>query len=524
MIVGDRSIVCVDWDERSLRVLDAVFGRGSLKVRKAIHVPLPQGMNSRDPAELGTFLRRTLAEHRIRTRRAMVDVPRQDAVFTLMPLPQGTVAEIAAMVHVQAAKELPFAKEQAVVDFAVTGEQKQGMCEVWVAAVRTAVVDRYRQVVTSAGLKLERVGLRPYANMAALSREQAPGGRTLMVDIGPSMTEIDVIADGRLVYSRAASVSIPEEGWSTRPAEAAAAEPVAAEPAYGEDTIPLLDEAGPLPSPMEALLIEVSRTIEAYRATAPGVAINQIVLAGSVPLDAKVVERFEARFGAPARVYEVPAAVGWRRATEASTAPFSAAVGLALSSVGEGVGYFDFLHPKEPESVERERKRQRPFLVAAIALFVLMAGVFGYQPIRHRKVEIQDLKQKIKYANSDSKARKELFDQLADVQAWRAKNLIWIDKLKRLAEVFPSNKEGYITRLECNEKGVALQPSVSVDMVTNNPMVATAIVDKVADIKGPEGKPLYRAKPGSKMDDSQLDDYPVKDRVLIELEAVQQGS
>ena len=512
MIVGDRGIVCVDWDERSLRVLDAVFGRGSLKVRKAVHVPLPQGMNSRDPAELGTFLRRTLAEHRIRTRRAIVDVPRQDAVFTLMPLPQGTVTEIAAMVHVQAAKELPFAKEQAVVDFAITGEQKQGMCEVWVAAVRTAVVDRYRQVVTSAGLKLERIGLRPYANMAALNREQAPGGRTLMVDIGPSMTEIDVIADGRLVYTRAASVSIPEEGWSTRPAEAAAAEP-----ADGEDTIPLLDETGPLPSPMEALLIEVSRTIEAYRATAPGMAINQIVLAGSVPLDAKVVERFEARFGAPARIYEVPAEVGWRRAADASTAAFSAAVGLALSSVGEGIAYFDFLHPKEPETVERERKRQRPVLVAAIALFVLVAGVFAYQPIRQRKVEIQDLKSKIRDANRDSKARKELLDQLADVQAWQAKNVIWIDKLKRLSEVFPENKKGYITRLVCNEKG-----TVNVELVTKDFMVATAIVHKLAEIKDSKGKPLYGAKP-DKMVDSQLDDYPLKDGVSIVLEELQKG-
>jgi len=511
-MIGERNILCIDWDERSLRVLDGQIRRTGLRVRHAVHVPLPEELSARDPVEMGEFLRKTLAEHRIRTRRAIVDVPRQDAVFTLMPLPHGTMEEMASMVQVQAAKELPFARDQAVVDFAVAGAAKEGMSEVWMAAVRTAVVDWYQQVAAGAGLRLERIGLRPYANLAALGGSYPAEGRTLMVDIGPAMTEINVVVDGRLAYSRAASVSIPPEGLH------AAAPKAAAETRESEGTIPLLDDSAPRPGPMEALLIEVSRTIEAYRATSPGAAINRVVLAGAVPLDARVIERFERRFGAPAQIYEAPAAIAWRRSGEMTTAAFSAVVGLALTGTGEGIAYFDFLHPKEPEAAGRGRKRQRPILVATIAVFVATAGMLAYQPIRSRKVQIESLSRRISEANQDAKARKELLDQLADAQDWQTKNIIWIDRVKQLAEVFPSNQEGYVTRLECSEKG-----TISAEMLTKDVTVVTRIVDGVAELKGPDGQSLYRAHPG-KMEESRLGDYPVRDRVVIEMEGVGGGS
>ncbi|HSW44316.1 MAG TPA: pilus assembly protein PilM [Phycisphaerae bacterium] len=513
MIVGDRNILCIDWDERSLRALEARDRRGGLRVYKAVQVPLPEGMNSRDPVEMGEFLRQSLAEHRIRTRRAIVDVPRQDAVFTLMSLPRSTPEELAAMVHVQAAKELPFAKDQAVVDFAVCGEQKEGMCDVWMAGVRTAVVDRYQQVVTGAGLKLERIGLRPYANVAALNAAGPSEGRTLMVDIGPSLTEINVVVDGRLVYSRAASVSVPPGGLHVQPVQA-----VPGEAAGSEGTIPLLDESVPRPGPMESLLIEVSRTVEAYRAAAPGSVINRVVLAGTVPLDAQVIDRIERRLGAPTVVFEAPASVAWRRSKEVSGAPFSAVFGLALSSAGEELSHFDFLHPKEPEAAQRVRQRQRPILVVTIAMFVTAASVLAYQPIRSRKAQIETLKKKISFANSDAKARKELLAQLADVQAWQARNFIWIDRLKELSEVFPPTNEAYISRLDCNEKG-----TINMELFTRDELVATKIVDRVAnDLKDADKKPLYRAHPG-RMESSKLNDYPNKDRVIIEMELPAEG-
>ena len=510
-ILGDRNTLCIDWDERSLRIADARLSRSSVRIRKVVHVPVPDEVSVRDPASLGPFLRRTLAEHRIRTRRAIVDVPRQDAVLNLTPLPPGNTDELAQMVDVQAAKELPFAKDQAVIDFALAGERQGGMCDVWVAAVRTAVVDRYRQTIANAGLRLERIGLRPYANLAALDPNRIVGGQTLVVDIGPFMTEIDVIREGWLAYSRAASVSIPLKGldaWSEEP-------PAEPNPVGGGGTIPLIDDHVPRPGPMEVLLIEVSRTIEAYRATAPGSTIDRIVLAGMGSIGQEVVERFEERFSAPTVIYDAPASIGWRSSQEDSAAPFSAAIGLALSSLIESKSRFDFLHPKEPGAGQRVRQRQKPVLVATVALFVAAAGVLAYHPIRLKKMEIDRLEKRVEYMNQDHDARQELLDQLADAEAWYAKNVIWIDQLKLLSDVFPSNTKCYITKVEFfTEKG-----KITIDLLAKDNEVATHIVDQVVAIQDKDGNSVFRARPG-KGTDSSDPDYPVKDQVFIELEAL----
>jgi len=508
--LGERNILGVDWDERSLRIIDARIGRSKIRIRKAVHVPVPAEVSIRDPAAMGTFLKRALAEHRIRTRRAMVDIPRQDGVLNLMPLPFGSMDELAQMVDVQATKELPFAKDQAVIDFAVANKHSGGMCDVWVAAVRTAVVDRYRQTMANAGLKLERIGLRPYANLAALEPARIADGQTLFVDIGPAMTEIDVISKGRLAFSRAASVSVPAEGLEKLPATS----PREFETSAAEGTIPLIDDRLPRPGPMELLLIEVSRTIEAYRATAPGATVDRIILAGTGSVSREVVDKFEARFSVLTSIYEAPASLGWRPGRERSVASFSAAVGLALGKLCEKEECFDLLHPKEPEAGQRIRQRQRPILVATVALFVAAAGVLAYHPFRVKKAEISRLKQLVDFENQDKDARKEMLDQAADAQDWHAKNVIWIDQLKLLSEVFPSNQDCYITKVDITDSG-----KITIELAAKNNDIATTIVQKVAAIEDKKGKPVFRAKPG-KDTDRPDPDYPVSDEVVIELEAL----
>lgn len=509
-MIGERNILCIDWDERALRIVEAIFRRAAVRIRKAVQVPIGEDVNVRDPVSMGAFLKRTLGEHRLRTRRAIIDVPRQDAMLNLMSLPSGSADEMAAMVHVQAAKELPFAKDQAVIDFAVTpGEAQGGLKEVWVAAVRTAVVDRYRQAVVNAGLRLERIGLRPYANVTALPVDDLGDGRVLLVDVGPSMTEINVIEQRHLVFSRAASVSIPVSGLApTEPS------PRMPRRSLGEDdAIPVIDDAPARMSPMEGLMIEVSRTVEAYRASVPGATIDAIVLAGQGGLDEHVVQRFQARFGAATRIYTPPAELRWEKGADVSPVPFCAAIGLALSNVAEGQLHFDFLHPKEPEAGERLRRRQRPIMVATVAAFVAAAGVLAYRPIQVRQQEVTRLKALKEFENQDQEARELLLAQVADLEAWEDANVIWIDKLAQLAEVLPSNQQAYITKLNFTRKG-----EIIMEVVSKDEEVASEIVEAVARITDSQGRPIFHARPG-KAGASRVEGYPVEDEVEIQLAA-----
>jgi type IV pilus assembly protein PilM len=463
----------VDWDERSIRVVEASLARSSVRLRKAVHVPLPPGVNPRDPAAMGEFMSRTLREHRIRTRRVLVPIPRQDVILNLLSLPPGTGDEMAAMVHGQVVKELPFSKDQAVIDFAVTREEGAKTCEVWVAAIRTHIIDYYRQTIEEAGLSLERIGLRPYANQAAVVEGGDVAGRTVLVDIGPSMTEINILRDTRLVYSRAASVSV------------AAAETGGVEelPAPGDQTIPLADDFLPKQGPLDALLIEVSRTIQAYRATDPGARIDRIVLSGSGGVDERVREAFARRFGTPTKLFECPKSLQWNRVTEASAAPFMTVIGVALTNLAAETARFDFLHPKEPEAEKKERARKIPMAAAVVALFLAAGGVFAIQTLRIKQGKVDEVAARRKTLEAKYKERTPLLDKYKDVNDWKTDSAIWVDQIKLLADSFVPNKQAYITRFSANERG-----EISIELATADTSVCAKLADTIRQISTKDEK------------------------------------
>jgi Tfp pilus assembly PilM family ATPase len=487
--IGEGDILCIDWDERSLRILEAGASRSGVKVRTAVRVPMTA--KPTDPAAMGELLRKTLAEHRVRARRAIVNIPRQDALLNLLSLPKGTQDELAAMVHIQIAKDLPFAKDQTVIDFAVSpAKGEDATLDVWVAAVRNSIIDYYRQAITAAGLRLERVGLRPYANMAAINAGVEQTGRTLVVDIGPSMTEIDVIRDGRLAYSRSATVGAVE----------------------GELTV----EGS---AAMDDLLVEVNRTLGAYRSTDSGAKIDRIILAGTATIDDSVLGAFQERFGAPAQVFSTPPNLKWRD-QDAGAAPFSSAIGLALSSVTENLYYFNLLAPKEPESERRERIRQVPYKAAIIVGLCALGAIAAYYPLHQRKAEIATIQRDIDQLNSDKADRDELAKLLGDLEDWQRQNNYWIDHLLRIAEVFPSTKDVYMTKVDFKESGEIVLEVQATDMFQAGNIVQAVRQIKEKDAKG-KLQPLYTARVGGAAEANDPK-YAVTDHVIIQIKSMAQ--
>lgn len=438
----DRSMLCIDWDERSLRVIEAAFSRTGVRLRKAVHVPLGPGVNVHDPASMGDFLNRTLREHRIRSKKALIDVPRQDVILNLITLPKGTRDELAAMVHVQVAKELPFSKDQAAIDFAVVPGNGGTSCDLWVAAVRSHVIEYYEQTLEAAGLAAERIGLRSYASQAAVIEGGDVAGRTVLVDIGPSMTEISVIRDARLVYTRAAQVAVmaePHHAEERRPSP--------------DQTIPPADDSLPKQGPLDALLIEVSRTIQAYRASDAGARIDRIILSGTGGADERVRASFESRFGSPTKIFDAPPAVNWKRIADVSAAPFVAAIGLTYNHLANETERFDFLHPKEPEAERKERAKRRPLVALTVALFLAAGVVLAVQMLRKEQKEIDGIVAERQKIERQAKEYADLQKKHSDINEWMRKNVVWIDKLKLVAENFVSNEKGYITDLQIKDPG-----------------------------------------------------------------------
>jgi len=502
---GDKRLLTLDWDAEALRIVHVRIKRGDVRILQALLVPWTSDVDTASPHSIGAFIRRVLDQQRIRSARAIVDIPRDQAVVHTLHLPSSDPEELPSMVHFQIVKELPYALDEAVVDFVVEGEVEvdatgESTTPVLVAAVRNEVIAHYQSIIEAAGLTLERIGLRPHANLLALGRSttQVANGRTLYVDVGPNLTEIDVIRHGQLVFSRAASVSVPV---------------VVAEGQLGDG------EVSPADGAIGQLLVEVTRSIEAYRASDPGAAIDRAVIGGSCGIEPGLAEAMKERFGFRASLYAPAGETAPSEAQAAGMTGFSATLGLALGQVNERMAYFDFLNPKRPEEVERARRRKVPMTAIVVLLFVSAAAVLYYQVAWPIKRDVRKLRDKINTEKKWAKDFGEFQGQLDVAETWAARDEIWLDELMRVVQVLPDHRDAYMDKITMNTGRIQLDLRVSQAAVKDALIERLKTLTLDSEVEGVEGdeskkKPRYRLETG---DFSSGGDPPFKFRGPVTL-------
>lgn len=505
---GSRRVACLDWDTRKLRMVLAVIAKNGVRIGGAAEVPVPADVDVAQAAAFGGFLRSALRSKGMNVDRVIMDVPRQDAVLNPLTLPATADSELASMVRFQVGKELPFSMDQAAVDFAVLrrGEGERGGVDVLVAAIRNHVVEYYKAVAETAGLGIERLGLRPYANAVAITREAAhQTGRVVVIDVGPMMTEIDVIRDGRLVFSRAAAVAVrlPQ----------AAGEAETARPAADHAVIPFREQTERGPSFIDELLVEVTRTLAAYRAADPAATIDRMIVAGSCGIENELSEAMAKRFETPTLIYRPPddlvRSLGKRAAVEWSG--FGAVLGLAWAATQPGTARFDFLHPKEPVNPRHEQMRKVPVIAASVGVVVLAAGTALGLKFHGKARTIAELDEKIKTYQPTVKEIQDLKAKLDAARAWEGSVIVWLDELRIVAEALPPNSEAYLKELRTTEDGTIL-----LKMVATDGKVLEDLVSRLDGLRTDKGAKRYVVVPGDRTP-SRDEKYKVQTDIRVRL-------
>jgi len=509
--IGSRRVVCLDWDTRHLRLVHAAVSKGGVRILSVAEVPVPPTVEVGQAASFGAFLRSTLRAEGLRTDRVVLNVPRQDAVLNPLTLPPTSESELANMVRFQIAKELPFALDQAVVDFAVLPKEgdAQGGMELLVAAVRNHIIEYYKAVAQEAGLRIEQIGLRPHANMVTITREPAGRqGRVVLVDVGPLMTEIDVIRDGHLVFSRAAAVAVRPAGRDTADKPA----PRGREP--DEAVIPFLDSGQGGASAVDELLVEVTRTVAAYRASDPAATIDRLIVAGSSGIETELSHALVKRFEAPTSIYRPPddlIRVAGRRA-KGEWSSFGAVLGLAWGQVYTGTAHFDFLHPKEPVDVRRERLRKVPVVAGATAVLLLAAGTAVGLKMHSKAVEIRRLDARLKAAKQELDDIRDFNDRVTAAENWRQHNIVWLDELRVVAEALPDTKDAYLRELSTTDDGELI-----LKLVATDGDVIARMIDRLAALKDEKGRRRFVVTPGARVANRD-DQYKVQTDLRLQLD------
>ena len=383
----------------------------SVHVRKRVHFEWTAEARPFEHAEAaGKQLRLELDRAGIGATKALVSLPREEAVVRLLELPECSDDELPELVRLQAATRSAVPLDRLLLDFLPLPrlENVAGR-RVLMVTLGKVPADRIQAILTSAGLEAAGILLSAVGTSEIVAHQPRVSGAsdeaaTLIVSRSGSRLEITAIWRKQILFMHAANVSAH-----------------------------LPPEAG-----ISQILAETSRATVALSQAAPGIRIGSGWLLSSAAELAGLPEAFRQRFGFEFQTLDTAFRTPGVQAdfdpagTTGQTA-FSA-LGLLFGQADGLVSSIDFLHPRKTV-VKPDRRRLRQVLAGGAVLATVVAIFAG---IHMRVVRLDDeiAKMEADNASRDSTLKKNA--ALGDRQDARR-----LDRSQhRLARSIPKNREG----------------------------------------------------------------------------------
>jgi type IV pilus assembly protein PilM len=435
--------VAVDFDSWHLRIVQAEATADGIRILKLAAADVPEDLSFDDPEAVGEHLGQALRQAGVGAGGIVMNVPRSQAVLKPLQLPAvASEDELARMVLFQVEKELPFPAGESAVDFAVERhydaesrpENGKAGVHVLVAAVRQAVVDHYQRIAAKAGVRLYRLGLRPYADVRAVQAYSRPPDRDslFVLHVTADEVEINILAGSALAFSRSAGIKLLAEASDEFEAEA--------------------DDQG-LADPVHKVVMEVARSLRSYQSVEPGRAIETAVIAGGTGVEEHLAEELERHLGLECVPFDPGRALSLPEGRGREAGAFISALGLAVGYEKTGSLPYDFVAPKRPPA-RVNRTRRIGAAIGAVAVAVVLAAVAGAGLyLRAKAAAVEELTEKLSALEPTNRRVKDLEERLAEVEQWREGARPWLEHWTRLHAVFPPCEEIYASKVEVTPDG-----------------------------------------------------------------------
>lgn len=411
-------LLALEWDDTEARIAVASLRTEQVVFEHAFSVPLGTGAEASE-AEIGERIAAGLAARRVGRIDALVGVGRSDVELRTLSLPPAPDDELPELARFQAIREFNELEEDWPLDFLPLNEDPEQSRSVLAAAINPALVATVRQTCHTAGLKANRLILRPGAAASLLCRRSPPQPMQarLLVDLLVDEVDLTAMIERKVIFLRRARL-------------------------VGD---PLTTSAA-----ADALLSEIRRTIPAVQTQLGGRRVESVVFCGATPEHTALAESFGRQLAPSVEVFDPMEGLrlegDLERGLPDHPARFAALFGMLLDELEETPHAFDFLNPRRrPEPPSR---RNTYALAGLVAASVALVGVFGGW-LYGQKLE-NDLKRLTKQSNDLEEqiaAATEFQDVANEIDRWAYPDVNWLEELHRLSTNFPSSKQAMLTDL-----------------------------------------------------------------------------
>jgi type IV pilus assembly protein PilM len=343
---GSRDhLIGLDIGHSSIKLVQLRSTHRGLKLAYAGLTELPvAGSSTTDPG-VGLALMDLLHRGKLQHEKAAVNFVGRPPVVRYLLLPKIPQEELKEAVKWEAKKLVPIPIEEMVLDFMVLGEQEDRDVRrlelIIVAAERSEVLVQYNDL-KRAGINVSVIDVNPLAllNTVCLNYAADLNGNIVFVDIGAVKTDINIIKQGALRFTRNVQIggeeitkAIERELRISRD-EAEAMKKQRGMVSSETGSASQGDLKNVIQHVVDRIVLETQRSIDYYRAQFRESEVRKVILMGGTPLLPGFQDYFSSYFGTTVEIDDPFAEIDCDEPSFAElrmVAPrFSASVGLAL--------------------------------------------------------------------------------------------------------------------------------------------------------------------------------------------------
>ncbi|MGC8740236.1 MAG: pilus assembly protein PilM [Candidatus Sumerlaeaceae bacterium] len=161
-----RKCLGIDIGMTSVKIAELVAEKTGARVTKlhVVPIPLPPGPLDAERIEIvSKTIRETLKEQKISTKHAVFCISGQNVFVRKVRLPRTTEERLHRIIAYEARQQIPFALENAVVEYQVFDLGPDSELEVLLVAVKKDLVNEFMKLVGSTGLKPVAISVSSFA-------------------------------------------------------------------------------------------------------------------------------------------------------------------------------------------------------------------------------------------------------------------------------------------------------------------------------------------------------------------------
>lgn len=379
--------VSIEIGTDAVKVAQVIDGRGGIREIRVAEQALPgpisreMGVNSPPVAQA---VRSAMAQARIRSRTALISLPRRQVTARIAAFPRAEASELRQVIQYDLSDHVPFPLEQVVVDFQILGTSRDqpGLLDVLVVAAQREMLLEYLALAAELRLRpvavmVDGLALHDITRVAG----EAPTGLTLTLDIGARAATINVSEQGRLLLSRSVALGVSQLALAMKDDLGATNEE--AQRILETEGLGVLDRE-PRPHRAAAWLDNIRGEMRRSALSFGAAATSKVLLGGAGAAIPGIKAALEVEFGIAVTVLSVARLFPGVQLVGGSAADADrclSVIAQGLGPIGASAWQISLL---PPEVVQARRSRRLRVTGAVGALCVIAAVALGYVNVQRQ--------------------------------------------------------------------------------------------------------------------------------------------